>query len=141
MEKHRDYFEGILQIRDPTKDIINFIENKIKAKPNVFISKIVKAKNGFDYYISDKKYIQNLGRRLQKEFGGELKISPKLFSRDHLTSKDIYRVNVLFRLSKFKKGDIIKVKGEEIKVISAGKKIFGKSLETGKKVSIGYNKL
>ena len=38
-------------------------------------------------------------KKLKKIYGGELKIAPKLFSRDNLRSKNIYRINVLLRFS------------------------------------------
>jgi len=135
------YYEGILQLRNPNKEVIDFIERHIEGKENVFITKKEKVRNGIDFYITSKKYLQNLGRKLQNCFGGELKISSRLFSRDRQTSKNIYRVNVLFRLPGFKKGDIIELKGDKIKVINIGKNVFGKNIKTGKKVSVNFKDL
>ena len=70
---------------------------------------------------------------LQKEFGGILKISPQLFSKSHLTSKDLYRVNVSFRLLDVKKGEVIKIDEKVVKITSIDKKIRGIDLLTAKK--------
>jgi nonsense-mediated mRNA decay protein 3 len=82
-----------------------------------------------------------LGKRLQNTFGGVFKKSTKLFTRDKQTSKNLYRLTVLFRLPRFKKGDIIKYKGEEIRIINLGKKVFAKNIKTGKKYNINYKDL
>lgn len=135
------YYEGILQLRNPNKEVVDFIEKEVEKKENVFITKKEKVRNGIDFYITSQKYLQNLGKKLQNCFGGELKVSSKLFSRDRQTSKGVYRVNVLFRLPGFKKGDIIELRGDKIKVINIGKKVFAKNLKTGKKVSISFRDL
>ena len=96
----------------------------------MFITKKEKVRNGIDFYVTSKRYLQNLGKKLQNCFGGELKVSSRLFTRDRQTSKDVYRVNVLFRLPRFKKDDIIELKGNKIKVINIGKKVFGKNIKT-----------
>ena len=64
-----------------------------------------------------------------------MKISSKLHTRNK-QGKDLYRVNVLFKFSKYKKGDIVSVRGDEVRLIGVGKKIFAKNLKTGKKVVI-----
>lgn len=132
------YFEGILQLRNPNQEVIDFIEKQTEEKENVFITKKEKVRNGIDFYFTSNKYMQNLGKKLQNCFGGELKFSSKLFSRNRQTSKEIHRVNVLFRIPEFKKGDIVKLKGDKIRVINIGKKVFGKNLDTGKKVTINF---
>ena len=67
--------------------------------------------------------------------------SAKLFSRDRQKSQGIYRVNVLLRWPTFKKGDIIKYKGMDIKVKNIGKKVFGVDVKTGNKYQINYKDL
>ena len=66
---HDDYFEGILQLRNPTEEVYKFLANQFRDHPK--------------YWIAKK---------------GELKLSKKLFSQDRLTSKMVYRGTVLFRL-------------------------------------------
>ena len=130
-----DYYQGILQLRDVNDEILNFVFNQIKKRNDVTITKTVKFSNGLDLYITSQKYIRVLGKKLKDSFGGELKISSKLHTRNK-QGKDLYRVNVLFKFSKYKKGDIVSVRGDEVRLIGVGKKIFAKNLKTGKKVVI-----
>ena len=124
MDKPSQYFEGILQLRDCSDEVIEFIDN-LKGADEA-ISRIKKVEKGLDIYMRSNKYLLKLGKRLNEEFTGDLKISKKLFSRDHLTSKDIYRMTVLFRQCPFRKGDMIMVKGEKYEVIGCQKKIICK---------------
>ena len=141
MDKHPQYFEGILQLRNPTKESLNYVENQIKKRQDVFIAKTEKTKNGLDYYISSNRFLKTLGKKMQKRFGGELKLSPKLYTINRQTSKKVYRLTVLVRLPTNKPGDIINYRGDKIKVLKVGKKIFGKNLESGRKVNINFEYL
>ncbi|MFC1704878.1 NMD3-related protein [Nanoarchaeota archaeon] len=132
------YFEGILQLRNPNSLVIEFVYRQMEEKKGVFISKEVRMTNGVDLYFSSQRFLGNLGRKLQKTFGGELKMNSSLHTKDHLSSKGLYRVNVYFRLPTVKKGDIVTVKGEEFEILGMGKKVIGKSLETGKKARLEY---
>ena len=136
--KSKDYYEGILQLRNPTKEVIKAAKNMIARDKSVFMAKQEKVVNGIDLYISSQKFLQKLGKKLQKQFGGELKISRKLFTVKRITSKRVYRVTVLFRLPKFKIGDIIRARGKQIKVIGLKNKVLGIDTETGKKLTIDY---
>lgn len=131
---HSNYFQGILQLRNPNKEVTNFIAKQDN------IMKQVKVRNGIDFYFTSNKILKSLGYKLQKMFSGELKFSAKLHTRSRQTSKELYRLNVLFRIPKFKKGDTVQYKGEPIKIISLGKKVFAKK-ENGKKVTLRYGDL
>ena len=48
---------------------------------------------------------------------------------------------MLFRLPKFKKGDIIEYKGDKIKIISVHKKVLAKDIKTRKKLNIRFKDL
>jgi len=138
--KHNpQYFEGILQLRNPNKEVISFIANQMKKKDDVFIAKQVKTKNGVDLYFSSNKFLKSLGRKLQNHFGGEFKTSATLHTRSRQSSKNLYRLTVLFRLPEFKEGDIVKFKGEKFKILKTGKKILCKSIGTGKKKNLNYD--
>jgi nonsense-mediated mRNA decay protein 3 len=132
------YFEGILQLRDVDNDVVDYALEKLKQseKRGIFLSKKKKVKNGFDLYITKKSYLHELAQELLKKFGGEKKASRKLFSRDKQKSRDIYRINVLFRQSKFRKGDIISIEGEPFKVKNITSRIELENLKTGKIKSI-----
>ncbi len=95
---HSDYYQAIIQLRPSTKELEKFIEDAFKDKNNVWIAKRVNLKTGVDYYISSNKFARGLGVQLKRKFGGSLKESAKLFSRDKITSKDLYRVTICFRL-------------------------------------------
>lgn len=138
---HKDYFEGILQLRSPTKEIIKFINNEVNKSDTLLVSNQKKVKNGIDYYMTSQKYLQQLGKKLKKNFCGDLKISSKLFSRNRQTSKNIYRVNVLFRCISCKIGDVIEYKGDQVKIQRLGKKILVKNIKTSKNLNLDYKDL
>ena len=130
-----DYYQGILQLRDVNEEILGFVQNQIKKRSDVAITKTIKYANGVDLYMTSQKFIRILGKKLKDSFGGELKISAKLHTRNK-QGKDLYRVNVLFKLSKYKKGDIALVRGDEVRLIKIGKKIFESNLNSGERVTI-----
>ncbi len=135
------YFEGILQLRNPNSLVIDFINKQVENKQGVFISKRVNVINGIDLYFSSQRFLQNLGRKLQKTFGGELKVSTKLHGVRRITSKLLYRVNVLFRLPTVKKGDTVRIRGEDFEILGMGRKVIGRSKETGRKERLEYEDL
>ena len=99
----REYFEGVLQLREVNQEVINFCLNDIakhKHKGGIFFSKTEDVTNGIDMYCSSNKYLINLGKKLKKRFKGEQKTTARLFSKNKQTSKDVYRVTVLFRQEK-----------------------------------------
>ena len=135
---HSGYFEGILQLRNPAPAVLDFVRQNVACKEGVFISKQLKVKNGWDLYLSSQRYMRNLGKMLQDRFGGELIVSVKLFTRHHQTSREVYRVNVLFRLYPFKKGQVIVHRGEKLKILFLGKKVGLKNVDTGKRMQLAY---
>ena len=141
MEKHNQYFEGVLQLRNTNKEVLDFVLNLIDKKDSALISKKEKVTNGFDLYLTSQKFLQYLGKQLKKHFHGELKISVRLHTRNRITGKDVYRLTVLFRMSELKKEDIITYKGDKIKIIWIGKKILAKNLETGRKLTLSFKDL
>ena len=135
-----NYFQGILQLRDVNDEILSFVHNQPKKRNDVAVTRTVKFSNGIDLYITSQKFIRILGKKLKESFGGELKTSAKLHTKNK-QGKDLYRVNVLFKLSKYKKGDVVKIRGDKVRLIRIGKKIFARDLSTGKKVTIRINDL
>ena len=130
-----NYYQGILQLRDVNEEVKSFVFNQIKKRDDVAVTKIVKLENGIDLYITSQKYIRIIGKKLQESFGGELKTSSKLHTRNK-QGKDLHRVNVLFRFSKHKAGDIVAVRGDQVRLIKIGGKIFARNMKTGKKMTI-----
>ena len=139
MEKsHNQYFEGILQLRNPSDKLIESTIKEIEKKGDVSIANIIKVKNGVDVYVSSQRFLRTLGRKLQNRFGGHLEVSTKLHTKNRLTSRDVHRVNVLLKLPNFKKGDIVEYKGEKIKIIGMKKKVLAKHIKTGKKLTLNF---
>ena len=65
---HEDYYEGILQLRKPNEEVIEFIKNQVKKRTNVLITKEKKVNNGIDFYITSQKYLQVIGKKLKKHY-------------------------------------------------------------------------
>ncbi|MGM5482003.1 MAG: NMD3-related protein [Nanobdellota archaeon] len=140
------YYEGVLQLRNRENSRFEEVSKEIKTRTDskklVAISHEKDVKGGIDFYFTDKKYLQRLAEQLYSEFGGQLKESPRLFSLDRQTSKKIYRMNVLLRLSETEPGDIIKYNGELFKVSGLQhNKVSAVSLLTGKKRPINLENI
>ena len=118
---HANYFEGVLQLRNPTKEIFDFIESEMQKKGNVFITKKRKMKDGFDLYITDQHFLQILGKKMQQKFGGEMKLSETLFSRSKITSRDVFRINIYYKYFSARVGEIKDYRGEKVKIIKMGR--------------------
>ena len=129
-----NYFAGTLQIRNPNEKVKNYIQEAMNSakKRGVFITKTKELKNGVDYYLTDNGFAVKLGKELQNKFGGELKTSAKLHTKDKMTSREVHRLSVLLRLPDYVIGDYIVLDDDPIKIIKMGKKISGKNLRTGK---------
>ena len=139
--RHSGYYEGILQLRNPNNSVLEFVFNLIEKEDISLISKKENVTNGIDIYLTSQKFLRHLGKKLKKHFRGELKTSVKLHTRNRVTSKDVYRVNVMFRMPEFKKGDIISYKGENIRIMGMGKKILAKDMATGRKFTLDFRDL
>jgi len=140
-ERHKEYFEGTLQLRNTTDDVIDFVVKTIEKSEDTQIANVKKVTNGFDIYVSRQRFLRSLGNKLQQRFGGQIKVSSKVHTRHKQTGRELHRVNVLFRMPNFKKGDIIDYKGDQIKIISMHKKVFAKDVKTGKKHNISFKDL
>lgn len=138
---HDKYFEGILQLRDPTPELMEFVHHLVRKKTGVYITKEVKFKNGVDYYFSSQKYLQVVGKKLKESFPGEYKLSATLHTKDSQANKELYRITIFFRCHNLRKGQIVDYQGEEYKVVSIGEKITGKNMKTGRNVFLDLNQL
>jgi nonsense-mediated mRNA decay protein 3 len=134
-----NYFQGVMQLRSPTEEVLEFIYTQVDKSDSVAITKKVKMPDGMDLYMTSQAFLRKLGKKLRESFGGEMRTSARLHTR--VKGKDLYRVNVLYRPWKFRRGDIIKVRGAEIKITNFGNKVFGKEMKTGKKVTIRHEDL
>ena len=130
-----NYYQGILQLRDVNPKVLEFVHAQLEKREDVVITRTVKHSNGVDLYITSHSFLKSLGKKLRESFGGELKTSAKLHTRNK-QGKDLFRVNVLYRPSKYRHGDIVNIRGDDIRLISIGSKIFGKEVKTGRRVTI-----
>jgi NMD protein affecting ribosome stability and mRNA decay len=130
------YFEGILQLRNPNDEVIGFMLSLIEARPGVSIAKEVRVKNGVDVYLSSQRFLQSLGRKLMQRFGGTLKSSRRIHTRNRQNSRDVYRVTVLYEAPLASRHDVIKTDGRLICLTSLDRMLRGTDLKTGKSVSL-----
>ncbi len=142
-QKHAKYYEAILQLREPDPAVIMAVEDAVKSSAadnrEIFISKRKKVTNGWDFYLSLKGFAVELGRALFNKFGGELKITKKLFSQHRQTSKLLYRITVLFRMAPFKPGDIVLLGENAFRITTLTKRfVSGMNLETLRSAELNY---
>ncbi|MEK6905889.1 MAG: NMD3-related protein [Nanoarchaeota archaeon] len=133
--KHSEYYEAILQLREVTDEVTDFVDKEIKKK-NIFVAKIKKVTNGHDYYLGNGNLTKNLGKTLQEKYGGEFVVTATLFTRKE--GRPVYRLTVLFRAMPFKKGDLVEYHDETYNVIMSGKKVILQQTKTGKKVQVWH---
>ncbi len=134
--KRPQYFEATLQLRNPTQEVVTFVEEEI-ARAKIYVAKVVELKTGLDYRLADNSFTLALGRKLQQRFGGELTLSSSLFSQKD--GKDIHRGTVLFRKPNFAKGDTVIYGGEEYTVKAMGKDILLIGITNPQKKHVKYS--
>jgi len=135
---HQGYFEGILQLRNATREIMDYVENEI-SRNKVHLAKTTNLKGGKDYYLGDNKFLLRLGKNLKSKFDGQLVSTSKLFSQNKQTSKEVHRVTVLFRYIPFKVGDIIEYRDRSVEVKRYGTKVEIKDNATNKRELLTYD--
>jgi len=146
-ERHKaltnpNYYEGILQLRDPTPELVDYAIDMILKDKQALVTKQKRIKNGWDWYFTSQKYLQQLGRKLKQAFPGELKISRKLHTQNKVTGKKVYRVTVLFKLLSFGRGTKLEMNGEQYEIIKIAKdRAQVKNTKTGKKEWYDIKKL
>lgn len=136
-------FNGILQLRNPTEEMVSFVETEIRkgADRGCYCNKETEVTNGIDYNITSAQFTRELGRKLRDKYGGELIETAKLVSRSKETSKDLFRITMMFRYPKFNKGDIIDYKGRQVRVLNLSGKVYVQDIKSSKKQQINYKDL
>ncbi len=131
------FYAGILQVRNIPKGDLKIVDSTVNScveSSGSFVTKREKVKGGVDYYITTMKALRKCADSLKSKFGANVSFNEKLFTRDSLRSKDVYKVNVLVRLSKFRVGDVIKKNNDIVLVKSTAG--TGINLKTGKHVKV-----
>jgi len=142
-----NYFEAILQVRSANEHIleegIQYLQDRVHnlRSRGMFINGVERFDDGFDLVMTNRRITQALGKELQEFFGGKLKVSPRLFSQNRLTSKKVFRVNVFIELPGFTRGDIIVVNDKVCVVDKIGKKIKLRELQTDASLLLDYDKM
>ena len=142
-EDHGQAFNGILQLRNPTDEVLKLIEdeiNKNHGKGSYCLKKYY-VHGGFDYQFNTAQFTRYIGKKLQQFFGGQLEITARLVTRSRQTSKDLYRITVLFRIPKHKKGDVVGYKGRDVKILNFGAKVYIRDIKTNKKQQVPYDRI
>ena len=121
--QHAAYFEATLQLRFVDQHVVNFVYEDIEKK-GISATREKFEQNGLDVSVDSKKYAQQLGKALQEKFGGLLKTTARIFTRDRQSSKDVYRVTVLFKQFPYKKGDTFEMKGKKYTVKNASRDVI-----------------
>ncbi|MBI4145154.1 hypothetical protein HY493_03030 [Candidatus Woesearchaeota archaeon] len=132
-DRHPEYFEGILQLRNVSQEVYDWVYDVIERENKSTVAKEKLVTNGYDLYLTDQHYLQALGKRLKLRFAGEYEVSRRLYSQDRMSGKLLYRVTVLFRQLPFKVGDIIKTDEGSWKVLHVGNQIRAQDVDSGKK--------
>ena len=89
------YYEAILQLRPADKVAMYWLERLAKDKT---ITRKESLREGIDYYFYKWREAIALARELKKRVKGKIKVTRKLHTYNHQTSKRVYRVTVSFRV-------------------------------------------
>jgi len=137
---HGAYFEGVLQLRNSTPELVQWVQTQTAKDKKSLITKELKIrgnaaniKGGVDLYFSNQHYLQALGKKMREKFFGEYKLSYTLHTRSHITSKDLYRITILFRQAFHKRGERVYIDNEEHEIIQIGRRIITRKIVSGKK--------
>lgn len=130
------YFTAKLQLRQPPAAVLDYIQNYLAplAEKGVAVNKVEDTPRGPDLYLTHKAVARQLGEKLIRKYGGTMKSSEQLFSRDKQTGKNLYRLNVLVEFAAFTIGDAVLVEGRPVLITGLGKHCTGRDLGFDKKV-------
>ena len=96
-----NYYEAIVQIRPRSDEVLDFVRQEVEKRKDVFITKEIEKKFGYDVYITSQRFTRNiLAKKLKDRYrNSEIKSSKSLFSRHRMSGKEIYRSTILIRLN------------------------------------------
>ena len=140
-QRHPEYFEGILQLRNVSQKVYDWVYDRIEQDGKAWVAKEKIIKSGYDLYLSDQHYLQALGKKLKARFAGELIVSQRLHTTERMTQKKLYRVTVLFRQLPFSVGDIIVTDDGSWKVLFVGNQARAQNIDSGKKKMFKFHEL
>ena len=138
--RHESYFEATIQLRNVTQEVIDYVVKEIDSK-GIVISREIELENGMDFNVDNKTFARQLGKQLQTTFSGAVKMSASVFSRDKMSSKEVYRVTMLFKLFPMKVGDSFSYKGKQYNILTLGYKMVAEDVETKKRRTLTFIEL
>ncbi|MBN2603452.1 MAG: hypothetical protein JXA91_04925 [Candidatus Thermoplasmatota archaeon] len=116
------YYEAIIQVRANNRSLSKSellaiqtnVENEVNAMHHrgdraLFITDIGIERGGIDFFLSEKSAALAIVKKLQKQNGGELKISSRNVGMKD--SRQVYRMTYLLRFPAYKKDDFISHRG------------------------------
>lgn len=119
-KKFGGYHEAVIQIRadkrilseDERHNIRQSIEGLVenmnaKGNRSLFITDIGMEHGGLDFYLSDKGASLAIAKKIQVQYGGEIKQSSKNIGMKD--SKQVYRMTYLLRIPSYTIGDLISI--------------------------------
>lgn len=136
----KEYFEGVLQLRSVSQEVIDWIKSRTKKDARAAITREKIVPGGFDLYFSSQKYLRTLGKKLGETFPGILTTARALHTRSK-TGKDLYRVTVCFKGIQFRRGETITYQDELWKVTEVKEHTTLKNLRTGKRKRVKTKEL
>lgn len=143
------YYEAVLQLRvdgegldeDVTAELERIMHDLQVKDSRAFVSDFKTVKKGVDIYVGSMGAARKAAKALADKFGGEIKESPKLVGRSR-DGKDLYRVSISLRLSKFKRDDILLRGNRKLQVLEVSRdKITAYDLRKRKKVILSLKNL
>jgi len=141
-QRPSDYFEGVMQIRDGNKELMDWIHDRVRKDKKAKIAKEKKVRGGVDLYMSDQHYMQSLGKKMKTRFSGILKVTRRLHTQDRMTSKQVYRVTVFFKPLAIKRGEVVTFQGEKVEILRIfSKRAQIKNVKTGEKREVDLERL
>jgi len=147
------YYEAIIQIRpDRTKlsreeiddlgSTVRSLVEQIRNKGNraLFITDEGEKHGGLDFFLSEKNSAQVIAKKIQEQYGGEIKQSSKNVGMKD--SKQIYRMTYLIRLPAYRKDDFISYKKSFYLIISIhANRVRMMSLDNWEETSVDIKEL
>jgi NMD protein affecting ribosome stability and mRNA decay len=130
-EKSGNYFQGVLQIRNPTSEVKKYLQKRLAQSRGVFASRLVEKDNILDAHISDNRFIRKVALEIEANFEANIQFASQLHTFDHLTSKDMHRLTALVVCYPFTKNDAIEYDGQYYVVRQVQKYAQLENIKTG----------
>lgn len=139
-KKSANSIAGTLQIRNLTEDVYKDLDEELarSEKAHVHILTLDEKPGYIDIDMTNQTWIERIARNLQEKYGGQLKVDYRLQTRDHQTSKDVYRITATLMLPTVKKREALLYDDEPYVVNAIGKNLSVMNLKTGEHIKLDF---